>query len=527
MSEDITGPSPEPACSRLQIAVLRPRLAIGLIGVFATAKLIIHFVTVVLTQYGIHRDEFLYLAMGQHLRFWCMDFPPAIAVLAKVARSLFGDTLFAVRFFPAIAGTFLLVLTGLNTRELGGGRFAQGLAMFALLLGSLFLRPATLFQPVVWDQLWWTLGFFALIKIAQSSARRWWLLLGVAGGLGLLTKFSIGFFALGVLVAMLLSSQRVALATRWPYLAVLVALLVGSASIVGQIRLDFPVVIHMRELQTEQLQRVSFAEFLAGQVLMLGPTILLAVAGLGGLLAARALRPYRVVGWTCVASFLVLLFLHGKAYYIGPIYPTLFAAGAATIETIPGRWRRVVGVLMIVLIAGWGAGGLPFGLPIVPPPQMARYAAAWGGKAAVTTNRGTTLALPQDYADMLGWEKQVSAVARVYESLPPDKRAQAVLVARNYGEAGALEFFGPRHGLPRRVLLPGNHLLWPPPADKSCDVAVTLGISTEDLGRFFLSVNLVTRFDNSWMVEEERNVPICVAETPYRSIDEAWSRPKR
>lgn len=500
----------------------------GLIAVFAIAKLILHFITILLTQYGIHRDEFLYLAMGQHLRFWCMDFPPAIAVMANIARSLFGDTLFTMRFFPAIAGTILLVLTGLNARELGGGRFAQGLAMFALLLGPLFLRTATLFHPVVWDQLWWTVGFFALIKIAQTPARRWWLLLGVAGGLGLLTKFSIGFFALGVLVAMLLSSQRIALATRWPYLAVLVALSVGSASIIGQIRLDFPVVIHMRDLQTVQLRHVGFAEFLIGQVLMLGPAILLAVAGLGSLLVIRTLRPYRVVGWTCVVSFLVLLCLHGKAYYIGPIYPMLFAAGATAVETIPGLWRHVVGVLMIVLITGWGAIiGVPFGLPVVPPRQMARYAAALGIKAAVTTNTGTTLTLPQDYADMLGWEEQVSAVARAYESLPAEKRAKAVLVARNYGEAGALEFFGSRHGLPPHVLLPGNYLLWPPPADKSCDIAVTVGISTDELNRFFRSVNLVTHFDHPWMVEGERNVPICVVETPYRSIDEAWSQQKR
>lgn len=527
MPEGITNPFSEPARSGAGEAVLRPQLAIGLIAAFAVAKLLVHLVTITATPYGIHRDEFLYLAMGQHLRFWCMDFPPAIAVLAKVARSLFGDTLFAVRFFPAIAGTLLLVTTGLITRELGGGRLAQGLAMFSLFAGPLFLRPASLFQPVVWDQLWWTLGFFALIKIAQSADKRGWLLVGLAGGLGLLTKFSIGFFAIGVFAAMLLSAQRAALASRWPYLAVLVALVVGSASIVGQIRLDFPVVIHMRDLQAGQLQRATFPEFLVGQVLMLGPAMLLAAAGIISLLAARSMRPYRVLGWTCVVAFLVLLFLRGKAYYIGPIYPTLFAAGAVVVGTLPELARRVVHFLLILALAGWSAIGLPFALPIVPPPQMATYAAALGIKATVTTNRGTTLALPQDYADMLGWEEQVAAVARVYESLPLDKQAQAVLVARNYGEAGALEFFGPRHGLPRRVLLPGNDLLWPPPAENSCDVVITLGISPDDLRRFFRSVNLVTRFDHPWMVEEERNIPICVAETPYRSIAEAWSRRKR
>lgn len=524
---DIASPAPEPAPSGVEAAVPQTGLAIGLVAAFAAATLAVHFVTAALTPYGIHRDEFLYLAMGQHLRFWRMDFPPAIAVLAKAARSVFGDTLFAVRFFPAIAGTLLVALTGLLTRALGGGRFAQGLAMLAVFLGPLFLRTATLFQPVVWDQLWWTLGFLALITIGQSADPRGWLLLGLAGGLGLLTKFSIGFFAAGVLGALLLARQRVALAGRWPWLAVLVALGVGSASLVGQLRLAFPVVLQMRELQSQQLQRVTGAEFLIGQVWMLGPAVLLAAAGLVYLLAARSMRPYRLVGWTCVVAFLVLLVLHGKAYYIGPIYPTLFAAGATALGTLSGLWGRAAKWIMVLLIFSFGVVGIPFGLPILPPPQMARYANAMGVKAAVTTNRGTALPLPQDYADMLGWEEQVAAVARVWESLPPDPRAQAMLLARNYGEAGALEFFGPRHGLPRRVLLPGNDLLWPLPAGQACEVVVALGIAPEDLRRFFRTVRLVARFDQPWMVPEERNLPLCVAETPYGDPAEAWPRRKR
>ena len=228
-----------------------PRLALGLMLSFVAVKLVAHFLAVAFTPYGIHRDEFLYLSMGEHLRLWYMDFPPAIALLARVSRALFGDTLFAIRFFPAVAGTGVLILSGLIARELGGGRLAQGLAMLAVLLCPLFLRPAALFHPVVFDQFCWGLGFFALIKIARSSEGRWWVLLGVAGGLGLLTKFSIGFFALAALSAMLVTRQCGALTTRWPYIAVLIALVIGSPSIIGQVRLDFPVVFHMRDLQDQ------------------------------------------------------------------------------------------------------------------------------------------------------------------------------------------------------------------------------------------------------------------------------------
>jgi hypothetical protein len=504
-----------------------PRLAWGLLIGFAAFKLLAHFLTVAVTPYGIHRDEFLYLAMGEHLHLWGMDFPPAIALLAKAARGLFGDTLFAIRFFPAVAGTCVLILAGVIACELGGGRLAQGLAMLGILFGALFLRSAALFQPVVLDQLCWTLGFLAMIKIAQGAQMRWWLALGLAGGLGLLTKFSIGFFALAALAALLLTQQRRALATPWPYLAVIVALLFGSPSIIGQVRLDFPVMLNMRDLQSHQLQRITPAEFLLGQVLMIGPPILLAGAGLVYLLANRTMRPYRVIGLTCVLSLLILLLLHGKPYYAGPIYPTLIAAGAVALSRLPLSLGRAAIVAVVVLVVAWGALVLPFGLPVVPPAPMARYAAALGIKAATTTNRGTALPLPQDYADMLGWEDQVCAVAQAYESLPADQRAQAVLLASNYGEAGALEFFGPRHGLPRRVLLPHSALLWRPPPGGSFDVAVTVGIRPEDLSRYLRTVRLVSRFDQPWMVDEERHVPICVADTVYRDVQEVWAPRKR
>ncbi len=499
-----------------------PRMALGFMFAFAVGKLLLHFLTTALTPYGIHRDEFLYLAMGQHLQFWRMDFPPAIAVFGNLSRFLFGDTLFAIRFFPAVAGAAILVLTGLLAREFGGRRFAQVLAMASVLCCGLFLRSASLFQPVVFDQLWWSLGFFALAKIVQFPGSRWWWLLGLAGGLGLLTKFSIGFFGLGVAVALLLTAQRKALATRWPYGTVLLALFIGSASLVGQIRLDFPIFIHMGDLQSEQLSRVTYADFLGGQAGMLGPLLLLALAGVFALLRGQSLRGFRPLGWTCVVVFLLLLLLHGKPYYLGPIYPTLFAAGAATLEGFSGKPGRIATITLFVLIVVGGVIALPIGLPILPPAQMAKYAAAVAGKGAVTTNRKEVLALPQDYADMLGWEEQVTAVARAFASLSPEKRAQAALVARNYGEAGALEFFGPRHDLPPRILLPNNFLLWPPPSSGRCEVVVSVGITPGDLGRFFGTVQAVSHFDDPWMVSEERNVPICTAEDPIRDLKEAW-----
>jgi hypothetical protein len=340
--------------------------------------------------------------------------------------------------------------------------------------------------------------------------------------LGLLTKFSIGLFAVGVIMGFLLTPQRRFLATRWPYLAALLAVAVGSASLVGQLRLDLPVLVHMGDLRSAQLSRVTYGDFLSGQLSMLGPILLLPLVGIGALLWGRSLRTFRSLGWNCVVAFLLLLLLHGKPYYLGPVYPMLFAAGAATLGASTSKVVHIAAMALLVLTILTGLIGLPMGLPILPPAQMAKYAAVLGDKSAVTTNRKVVLRLPQDYADMLGWEEQVTAVAHAYETLPRARRAVAVLIARNYGQAGALEFYGARHGLPRTILLPDNFLLWPLPSNRSCEVAITVGIPTDDLARFFSSVQLVTRFDNPWRVPEERQVPICIAENPIRDLHEAW-----
>jgi len=271
------------------------------------------------------------------------------------------------------------------------------------------------------------------------------------------------------------------------------------------------------------LSRVTYADFLGGQAWMLGPALVLALAGWAWLLLATRARPFRVIGLACSAAFLLLMGLHGKAYYIGPIYPTLFAAGAVWLTSLPGKAGRlgVAGAALVLVAAG--TISLPFGLPILPPESMARFAQKMGSKAAVTTNRGSVLALPQDYADMLGWEDQVQAVARVFKTLPRQQQRQTGLIARNYGEAGALDFYGPRHGLPRRIMLPDDFRLWP--ADDGCKTVVTLGIKPKDLERYFRSVKLVLYYDNPWRVKEERNVPICIADEPIAPISDAWRKP--
>lgn len=510
--------SPEPAYST---TVQRGPIAWGVVLPLVVVKFLLHLVTIFVSPYGIHRDELLYLAMGQHLDFWGMDAPPGIAVVAGLVQFLFGDTLFGVRIVPALMGTLLVLLAALIAREFGGGKFAQGLAALAVLANPLFLRAGTLFQPVVLDQVWWTLALLALVWIARRGSPRAWLVFGVACGLGLLTKFSLFFFGAATLVGLLLSPQRRALRTPWPWAAALVALVIGSASLVGQVRLGFPVFGQMEALQMAQLDRITPMEFLVGNLLF-GPGTLLGLVGMGALLGAPRFRAFRVVGWTTLAAFVLLLAMQGKAYYFGPAYPALFAAGAVWFEGRSGGWHpRLVRGTAVAVLFGFALVILPLGVPILGPEPLAWHVRTFGLTEALRTNEGEIGRLPQDYADMLGWEEQVAAVAGVYDALPPAQREAAVMMAANYGEAGALDFYGPRYGLPG-VISPHTSYWFFGPGGKPGDVLLTVGIPPEALRPYYETVRLVARHTHPWAVEEEQDVPICVATGPVQSLQALW-----
>jgi hypothetical protein len=323
------------------------------------------------------------------------------------------------------------------------------------------------------------------------------------------------------MLGVLSSPLRTALLTPWPWLGLAGALVVGAPSLVGQIRLGFPVLAQMADLKESQLDRITPADFLLGQLLW-GPAVLLAIAGLYALIAGSALRPFRALGWSCVAAFAILILMQGKPYYAGPLYPALFAAGALVLErAADGLAGEILQAAAVAILFGFGVGTFPLGVPVLPPPAMAGYAQALGIEAAVRTNTGAPGSLPQDYADMLGWEEQVATVARVYHALPTDQRQRAVVVAGNYGEAGALEFYGPRYGLPQVVSPAGSYWFFGP-GDRPGEVVITIGISRETLRPFFDSVRTGATVSHPWAVAEEQNLSVYVGTGSQTTLQRLW-----
>jgi Dolichyl-phosphate-mannose-protein mannosyltransferase len=494
-------------------------------------KLGMNLVSQIVTPYEFQRDELLYAAMGDHLRLWQMDFPPFIAVAANLQRFLFGDALWALRVLPALAGAALIWVAMDVARRLGAGVRSQLLAGSVVLLSPLFLRTSVLFQPVVFDQLWWSLALWALLRRGLDDEPRWWLGVGAALGLGLFTKFSIGFLAIPLALAVVATPLRRDLATRWPWAGAALSLLLGHPSLAGQVALGWPFFAQMADLQQAQLSQVTVGSFLSEQALMIGPGVLLAVAGVLWLVGRRAAPAKRAVGLAALGSFAFLLLMHGKPYYAGPVYPVLVGAGAAAISGLASaawsqarlRASRVAWATLAAAVLGYGAVALPLGLPVLPPEPMARYAARLGVTAATTSNRGERLELPQDYADMLGWQTFADSVIAVWNGLDPADRGRAVLLATNYGRAGALDWYGRAASLPPAIAPVGSYWFWGP-GEREWEVAVIAGSSEEDLRTYFRDVREAARVRDRWRVPEEQDVRIFVARDPREPIAEVWPR---
>jgi 4-amino-4-deoxy-L-arabinose transferase-like glycosyltransferase len=504
-----------------------PPLRVG-VWLAALVSLAIHLLPQ--PGYGFHRDELLYLAMGDHLHLLRMSFPPMITVLAQTARALPLDLLAAVRLLPALAGAALPILTALICRELGGGGRAQLLAAVAVLVAALFLRAGTLFQPVVFEQLWWTVAALALAKLLAGRDRRWWLALGAAVGAGALTKFSVVFLGAGLLAAISLSPLRHELKTRWPWAGAALACVLALPSVTGQIAWGWPFLAQMRALKAAQLGHFDRVDFLAGQFLNLGSGAPLWLVGLIALLAAPTLRPFRPLGLLALTIFLLLLITGGKDYYFGPLH-TLLIAGVASFVGVWLEQRNRTPVLAgaLALLTLGGLVLLPMGAPILPPPLMARYAAALGVTEATRTNYGGTLSLPQDFADMTGWPEQVETVASVFHSLPADEQSRTVILGVNYGRTGAVALFGPKLGLPYPISRHGDFYFWGT-GERSGEVTIVIGGSADWWREYWDDVTEAARSRNPWGVEEEQDVPIFVCRRPrldlpslFRRLGPHWS----
>ena len=414
-------------------------------------------------RYGYFRDELYYLALSHHLAWGYVDLAPMAPLVAYIGRVLFGDSLHALRLLPALALGAEILITGLITRELGGRRFAVLLACLGVLVAPVILANAARFSMNPFEPLFWMGAIYFLLLAINRDRPQFLVWAGVLVGLGLENKHSTAFFLIALLVGLLATSQRCLFRSKWLWIAAGIIVLLALPNLIWQYRHGFPTWVDLSNVKKIHKNiELPPLPFLKEQIMMLQPlNALIWITGLGFLLFHGEGKRYRVLGATYVAFLAIMMALHGKNYYLAPIYPMLFAAGGVFWENLiaaHSRLRWVKAVLPRVLIVS-GVIAFPLVLPILPPDKIVPYMQKLG-VATPRTETHMSSTLPEHFADEFGWPEMVAQVAQIYNAMPADERAKTAILAGNYGSAGAIDFFGPRYGLPPSISAHQNYYYW-------------------------------------------------------------------
>ncbi len=491
-----------------------PAVAWNLVALAAALRVAAELFAI--TSYGYFRDELYYLACADHPAAGYVDQPPFSILFLSAWKAVFGTSLSALRTPPILLGTATIVLTALLARRLSGGRIAQGLAACAAASAPIWLGMSRYYSMNAFDIFFWTLAALLVAEILEaapgSGATRLWLLLGILLGLGLLNKISVLWLGCGLFLGLVLTPARRLLATRGPWLAGAIATLLFLPHVLWQVANGWPTLEFMRNATQGKYKSFPLGSLLAEVVLHFN---LLAaplwIAGLVWLLASRDGRRFAALGVVWITTLVILAAAgNAKPEYLSPAFAPLLAAGGVACERLLHRgrstWPAVFYAGAIVLNAALVA---PFVLPILPVPRYLAYAKALG-VAPSTPEKKTLGTLPQHYADMFGWPEMAETIAGVWRSLPEEDRRKTAVYVYNYGEAGAIDLFGRKLGLPPAICAHNNYFLWGM-RGQTPEIFLVYGGKRERPLRVFESVEAGAVFTHPWVMpyENDRTVWIC------------------
>jgi Dolichyl-phosphate-mannose-protein mannosyltransferase len=462
-------------------------------------------------RYGYVRDELYFLAAGRHLAFGYVDQPPLTPVLARISAAVTGNTLVGLRVLPALCLSALVVLTAAMSRMLGAGRAGQLLAALAAATCAEYLGAMHELTTTTPDLVFWALMLVLVMRLLASQDPRWWLAAGACAGLASEAKWNIGFLAAALVAAFLASDARRLLRSRYLFAGCLIAAALTAPDVGWQTVHGWPAVTVFRALQGSAWH--NRAGYWPAQLLFTGAALTpVWAAGLIWSLRSRAARRFRPVALACVITIALQFALGGKAYYPGGAFTFLLAAGSVPLERWLARRKPLTAglspaALMGAAMLASGAVAAPVALSVLParalhtvPLQKINY----------------------DLAESIGWPKLVAMVAREYHALPAPEQKQTVILAGNYGEAGAIDRYGPRLGLPQAYSGNNNFWLWgPPPAADSSAIAVN--IDPAILHREFDHVQLAATYWNGLGVsDDEQGTQIFLATGLKSSWAQSW-----
>ncbi|HVS94195.1 MAG TPA: glycosyltransferase family 39 protein [Mucilaginibacter sp.] len=419
-------------------------------------------------HFGLQRDELLYITLGDHLDWGYKEIPPFIAFLGRISTSVFGSAFFASRIFSTVFCGLVTWFTGLMVLEFGGKKFAIALACLCTIVSPAFAASGYLFEPIVFDQFWWLFSAWLIARYINTQNLKYIYLTGLATGMGMLTKYSMVFFIVALILGLVATKQRKIVWNKHVLYAASIALLIFLPNLAWEITHHFPVITQMNELRGEQLSAITPIEFVIQQLLVNSIALFVWLAGIWFLLFAPALQKFRFMAVTYLLLFLFLLIMAGKNYYILGAYPMLFAAGGYAIEKWIGKSTLHLRAAALALLVIPNLVIFPMALPVFSLNQtiaIYRFESRVMPFLLFETKWDDNRLHPvtQNYGDMIGWNEMVTKVAWVYNNLSPDQRKHTQIYADNYGEASSLHLYGKRYHLPDAISLNSSFSMWAPP----------------------------------------------------------------
>jgi 4-amino-4-deoxy-L-arabinose transferase-like glycosyltransferase len=454
----------------------------------AAATVLVHML--IGAQYGFHRDELATLDDARRLAWGYIAYPPVTPFFARLSLTLFGTSLAGFRFFAALAQAIAVVLTGLMAREMGGRRGAQLIAAAAAL--PFCMAAGALMQYVSFDYVFWVLSAYFVVRLLVTEDPRWLMAVGASIGFGMLSKYTMAFFVVGIVFGLVATPNRKYLISKWLWIGAAISILIFLPNLIWQaqhhfVSLDFLKHIHERDVRVGRTQ-----DFLPGQIKVTLFALPIWAAGLYYCLISSAGRRWRMLGWMYVVPLVLFVVGKGRDYYMGPAYPMMYAAGAVWGE----QWLKMIrhSLAGAVRVLVWAA--LLFDavlVSVIAMPAAPVNSPRW--KFAVSQNG--------DLLEELGWPELVQAVAQIRDSLPDSDKAHLGILTGDYGEAGAVDLYGPKFGLPAAIS--GINSFWahgygnPPP-----ETLIVLGLSKRFLDRNFTSCQVVAQSPNPYHIENEQ-----------------------
>ncbi len=482
--------------------------------VLALVKIALHLYTG--RRYGFFVDELYYIDCARHLAWGYVDQPPLVAVLAWFERTFLGDSLLAFRSLAILAGAAEILLTGLIARELGGGRYAQFAGALCVLVAPGILAADHFLSMNAFEPLFWMGCAWLLIRMVRTGDTRLWLWFGVVAGVGLENKYSMGLFAFALLAGLLLAGQYRLFISRWFFAGCAVALLIFLPNLIWNVVYHFPFLEIQQNIKRSgrdvALSPLGF--LIEEQAAMLPISLPVWLAGLWFFFFSKSGRAYRFLGWAFVITTSIIMALSPRIYYLFPAFPLVFAGGAVLWEQFLQHRRPAIRKGALILNGVWitamilaGAALAPIVLPVLSPEETIHYMKVTHQEPPRIENHELG-PLPQLFADQFGWPEMAATVASVYDRLPADVRPRTAIFAQSYGQAGAIDFYGPSLGLPQAISGHQSHYLWGP-GDYTGESVIVLGDRRERLEQIFTSVK--------WMAKV--NHPYAM---PYNNVDVYW-----